>query len=145
MDDEDYDRLNKYKYNFKIYNGKYVCYVLINIKLPDGWYRGIRLHRWILGNIPQGMVVDHINKEQMDNRKYNLRVVTQRVNAHNRKDNKKHIGVYYHGGRNLSHPYKAMIYHNNKNYSLGWFSTEQEAINARRKAEHIIATGGVLS
>jgi hypothetical protein len=42
------------------------------------------LHRYLLGP-PRGLVVDHINGNRLDNRRENLRIVTQRQNALNRR------------------------------------------------------------
>ncbi|GIO63563.1 HNH endonuclease signature motif containing protein [Paenibacillus cineris] len=44
----------------------------------------VALHRYIL-NYPDGFVVDHINHDTLDNRKCNLRMVTNRQNQLNRK------------------------------------------------------------
>lgn len=144
IDKDTFNCLSKYKYNLKLRKGKYVDYVYMNIKIDNHWINGISLHRWILKDIPKGMVVDHINRNTLDNRKSNLRIITQRDNTHNRKDNKDIIGVYYFDKWSLEKPFKAMIYHHNKNISLGYYKTKQEAIKARQDAEQKIATGGVL-
>ncbi len=41
-----------------------------------------RLHRLLL-DVPHKMVADHINRDKLDNRRSNLRVVTYRVNIFN--------------------------------------------------------------
>jgi hypothetical protein len=43
----------------------------------------IYLHRWLL-NPPKNMVIDHINHSTLDNRRENLRVVTNSQNQFNR-------------------------------------------------------------
>lgn len=45
------------------------------------------LHRLLLGEIPDGHEVDHINGDPLDNRRENLRSVERRVNAQNRRNN----------------------------------------------------------
>jgi len=82
LDPEDFER-------FKDENWCYRCgYVSRSRRVKDGvgsnW---IHLHREVLFyagiEIPKGMVVDHINRNKMDNRKSNLRVVSQSINALN--------------------------------------------------------------
>jgi hypothetical protein len=46
--------------------------------------RLVKLHRILSGAAP-GLVVDHINHDPLDNRRCNLRVVTQAENVRNRK------------------------------------------------------------
>lgn len=46
----------------------------------------VALARFLYDDIPDGMVVDHINHDTLDNRRsINLRVVTETVNRNNRK------------------------------------------------------------
>lgn len=57
----------------------------------------ISMHHIVIGKPPKNMVVDHINHNRLDNRKENLRIVNQNINAHNREKSKsassKYIGV----------------------------------------------------
>lgn len=62
------------------HQGRTHCYVIARIK------RGkfLRLHR-LLMDAPDGMEVDHINHDCLDNRRANLRVVTHQENILNRR------------------------------------------------------------
>ena len=53
----------------------------------------VRLHRLIM-QAPRGLVVDHINRDVLDNRKSNLRVVDHSVNNRNRAKQKRRNGIY---------------------------------------------------
>lgn len=57
---------------------------------PQGYaYKGYTaLHRFIT-DCPDGLVVDHINRDRLDNRRCNLRNVTQSVNMQNVAPRKK--------------------------------------------------------
>lgn len=93
-----------------------------------------RLHRHIL-NYSGEDVVDHINSDKLDNRKSNLRIVTQQQNTMNKSSKKngssKYIGVRFH---KKSNKWEANIYVNNKNKYLGLYETEIEAAKARDSA-----------
>lgn len=43
----------------------------------------VKLHHLIVGKPPEGKVTDHINRNKLDNRRKNLRFVTQRENLLN--------------------------------------------------------------
>lgn len=77
----------------------------------------------------KGEVVDHINRDKLDNSRTNLRVVTQRENNRNnsmRKDNSTgYTGVYKSGKKFFS-----VIQDNYKQKYLGMFSTKIEAYEA---------------
>ena len=60
---------------------------------PDG---SIRIHRLIM-DCPEGLVVDHLNGDRLDNRKSNLRICTQKENANNRKGDKGYSWDKRHG------------------------------------------------
>lgn len=83
------------------------------------------LHRWIV-SCPKDKVVDHINRNTLDNRKCNLRICTQRENNCNKRNNTKHIGV-----RKINNRYYARAVVNGKEISLGGYASLDEAIIAR--------------
>lgn len=92
------------------------------------------MHR-LLMDPPPGKVVDHINGNRLDNRKENLRVVTQQVNTFNRRPSEnsktKVLGVYpVPNGK-----YVAKITANGKQKHLGTFNTVEEASAAYQHAK----------
>jgi hypothetical protein len=91
------------------------------------------LHRTIT-NAPKGMLVDHINRNPLDNRRSNLRICTMQENLRNQKrpNNKTgYTGVAVYGnGR-----YTAQIKIDYKKIHLGCFDTIEDAYLARKEAE----------
>lgn len=136
VDDDDYERFNKYK-----------------------WYAGLSNHlprarRWIqnkkykklfylsreIMNAPKGINVDHVNGDTLDNRKCNLRFCTNQQNLENRSKNKRNISGYK--GvvpGSISHPnkWRAQIgtrrNRKSKTYNLGHYDTKEEAARAYDK------------
>lgn len=111
-----------------------------------GYGRRILMHRLIM-NAPQGMVVDHINHNGLDNRRHNLRVVTPTENLGNRRRNKNNTsgykGIYY---EPLRGKWRATIRHNSKIYRLGRFDTATEAARAYdEKAKELYEPGVTLN
>ena len=98
VDDEDFDYLNQFKWNF---NSRYVvrnkhnkCYG----KCKGKGCSKVFIHRVIM-NTPKGMETDHINGNTLDNRKINLRICTRSQNAFNssvhRDTHSGYKGVYW--------------------------------------------------
>ena len=117
FDLEDYDKIKDYTWGFEK-GGVY--------SRTNG--RKIRMHRLIM-KCPKGMVVDHINHNTKDNRKSNLRICTRAENNHNRSSRKqKCCGICY-----IKKSEKWMARLGRK--FLGYFKTEEEAIEARKQAE----------
>ena len=93
------------------------------------------LHRFIM-NPTDDLVVDHINRNQLDNRRENLRICTQHENSFNQSircnNTSGVLGVSWDKARNK---WSAYIQINGKKKSLGRYNTKEEAIEARRLAE----------
>lgn len=95
------------------------------------------MHRAIMKDVlEEGMQVDHINRNRLDNRKINLRVVTQQENLQNKsvyKSNKSgYPGVKW--NKKLG-KWQVQITRNKKRVHLGVFDELQDAVVARKKAE----------
>jgi hypothetical protein len=121
----DLDELREIKrYKWRLTNNGYV-------KTGDN----ILLHRFIM-NCSNNKVVDHINKDKLDNRKNNLRICEQTHNLMNSKiskDNKSgYKGVGFH---KPSKKWRARITVDKKTIYLGLFNSKEDAIKARREAE----------
>jgi len=120
VDDVDYEYLNQWKWHAAK-------------KSPVKVY----MHR-LINKTKNGQYTDHINRDTLDNRKNNLRTVTNQQNAFNcnlSKNNKSgYNGVHWHKNR-----WVAKIKVNYKNIGLGRFTNKEDAINARREGERIYA------
>lgn len=91
---------------------------------------GMYLHHLIVGKPSKGFHVDHINRDKLDNRRVNLRVVTCNQNYLNSDLRGASSGlVYTPGGR-----WKARIHYHGKEIHLGVFDTREEAAAFRAKA-----------
>lgn len=94
----------------------------------------LRLHR-LIANAPQGMVVDHINGDILDNRRSNLRVTTQKNNSRNTKIAKNNSTGVTGVSLNSNGKYRARIMVNRHEIFLGIYDTLAEAAKARKHGE----------
>lgn len=122
VDDEDFERLNQYKWRTQR-----IGYLFYGAR----WGRKttIMLHREVLNlKHGDGRMVDHINNDGLDCRKQNLRYCTHAENMRNRKRrgifSSLYKGVCWHK-RNKK--WAAMIRHNKIRINLGTFENEYEA------------------
>lgn len=130
FDLEDYDKIKKY------------CWC----ETPSGYLRAndlvpfsrknIRMHRLVMGKFDDdGLVIDHINHNTLDNRKNNLRICQEINNAKNKvKLNSNSTGVTG-VSKNKNGKYEAYITCNYKRKFLGYFEQLEDAIKARKEAE----------
>ena len=121
IDIEDVDKVSKY------------CFYLDN----KGYARArkgndkIFLHHLIMGKPNRGLVIDHINRNPLDNRKCNLRIATRSLNSINSKLAKNNTtGVRnVHIDKNTG-KYRARIKRNGKMIHIGMYETLEEAKKA---------------
>lgn len=130
VDDEDFIRLNQWKwYCLKERNG----FTAARTVQTGGSKKRILMHREIM-RPPDGMQVDHINHDGLDNRRENLRICTNAENQMNtrpRGGTSQYIGVCWH---KRDKRWSAKIQFCHKSYHLGNYATEEEAARAYDKA-----------
>ena len=121
VDDEDYDRVSKYKWTLELRKG--------GLRYARGSVAGkvVRLHRFVL-DLPPGVgTVDHEDGDGLNNTRKNLLDSTKSCNVRNgrkhRDGKSRYRGVMpFKGGRWIS-----VLW-------LGTFLTEEEAAQAYQKA-----------
>ena len=128
VDDEDYERLTRRKRKWKLSTTGYA----VRIRTVEGQRFNEHMHRLVI-NAPDGLYVDHINGNPLDNRKDNLRLATHAQNTRNRKVsiNKQ---VPYKGVRKSHNRFSAQIHGDGKWVYLGNFKTAEEAAIAYNNA-----------
>lgn len=123
IDDEDFDKINQYKWHL-FNNHDRGLYARSSGK--------ILMHRMILDLIDPKIKIDHINHDGLDNTRLNLRICTDSQNQQNRNKPKKICTSKY---KNVSwkkqnNKWQSYINFNKKRIFLGYFSKEMEAAKA---------------
>lgn len=94
----------------------------------DGYYavdhKGTRMHRVLMGASGDGVIVDHVDGNGLNNCRSNLRLGTQSLNSVNRK---RTPGPYLRGVRPKKNKWQAYIKVAGKQRSLGYYDTQEEA------------------
>lgn len=133
VDDADYDSLSKWKWYAHV--TKWGVYAVRDFR-RKGQKRVTYLMHRVITECPDGMVVDHINHNPLNNTKDNLRVCTQSENQANSKLKKttnrtsKYKGVFF---SKLHNKFRTRIMKKGKIIELGLFSCEKEASKVYNK------------
>ena len=112
---EDYPIVSKYK----LYKSKEYVSLKVN-------GRETKLHKLLMPNDDDNMVVDHIDGNTLNNKRDNLRIVTRIINAHNRKKKNNSLSKFI-GICTYRDKWRSYIRHNSKQISIGIFDSEEEA------------------
>lgn len=131
IDDEDFDEISKYKWHFS--HGRYA---FTNLHIDGIGKRPVSMHRMLMGYPKHPYEIDHINRDGLDNRRCNLRIVTAKENQKNRKLPKNNSsGVQGVNFLKRLNKWVAYVYVSNKRIHLGVFEQKDDAISARKLAE----------
>lgn len=148
VDDEDYDYLMQWNWSVDI--RKNLRYAYRREKICEGEnHKKIYMHSVICGlcNSTLKMIVDHIDRNGLNNQRFNLRITTQSNNMKNRYSvsgsTSKFVGVYLAKDRGK---WVAQIRHNKKSMFIGIFTNEEDAARARdAKAMEVFGEYAVLN
>lgn len=132
VDDPDYDRAMQYRWYLD--ERPHVNYAVALLRPSKKIVKSTRMHRFIL-DAPVGFVVDHINSDGLDNRRENLRIVSQQVNVRN-SSGQVNLRQYvaYKGVEFSQRPrkkrWRARLCIDGRRVCLGYHYTEIEAATA---------------
>ena len=126
IDDEDFKRVSKFNWTFN----KKIKYIIATSRDNSGLY----LHRFLLNN-PKNRVVDHINRNKLDNRKCNLRICTINENVRNCNLSKNNTSGFTGVAKHHTGKWRTYIMVNRKQIGLGIFENFEDAIGARVTGE----------
>ncbi len=129
VDDEDFERINQFKW-FAKEDGK-TFYAKRHVR-KNGHKIGLSMANVIMG-VPHGVIVDHIDQNGLNNTRQNLRVCTKGQNQRNRRKPSHNTSGFKGAVRNGS-KWQAQIRLNGKRKYLGVFKTPEEAAAAYDKA-----------
>lgn len=146
VDDEDFERLNPFKWHQHHGNKTNIVYASRSFKLADGTQKGQLMHDLILPPIT-GFLRDHKDRNGCNNQKSNLRYCTNSQNMMNSvlpRNKTGFRGVSFDSRR--KQPYSARLVKDRRRYYIGWFNTPLEAAKAwNEKAIELFGEFAVLN
>ena len=108
-----------------------------NVRREGAWTYEY-LHRVLL-NCPSGMVVHHLNHNELDNRRANLRIVTYSENAGDQHKTRRPTSSVYKGVHwaSYANKWRATIGGGGRPIHLGYYESEEDAALAYNRAASI--------
>jgi len=133
VDDLDFSWLNQYKWNTEIHP---------NVMYAKTGITNTRMHVLIMQPKP-GFLVHHLNGNGLDNTRDNLEIIVK--SQHTRLSPKIQGETGYRGVYKSRDRFRAMLWIDGKNHSIGTFNTAKEAAQAwNEAAEKILGRGNFL-
>lgn len=134
VDKDDYDNPEIHKHRWTINSPKYKY--VVRGQWDGAGYKMIRLSRLLCGRVVlTNEVVDHINGNALDNRRKNLRILSQHENTRNRTKIRNKTGVpgaMFSSNGSIS---VTIRHKKGKTKYVGSYKTKAEALKARIEAE----------
>jgi hypothetical protein len=146
VDDEDYEWLSQFKWyavRTDYISQRYYGMAYIPVRLRKTNKKITYMHRVVL-NPPKDKQIDHINGNGLDNRKENLRIVTNRENQQNLRDSpiRKYTSKYPGVSKQKSGKFRSQISINGRNKELGMFTNEIDAAMAYQREYELLKLEG---
>ena len=123
IDEDDAKRINQFLWCAMLVRGRVYAARRPGYKQQRRW---VMLHRWLI-DAPDGMDVDHINGDSLDNRRCNLRIATRSQNNANSNSTYGIIGLRGVSLNKSGKTYRSEIMKDGRKFPLGTFATAEEA------------------
>lgn len=137
IDDEDYEFLMQWKWYARMDLRTGAFYAERNSKSANSKRIKISMHRVISGVEDGKLFVDHIDRNTLNNCRYNLRIATRSQNLANRESHKKCTSKYLGVCRYPHNKWQASIRKDRIRINLGIFKNEIDAALAYNNAAKI--------
>lgn len=127
IDKDDFEKLSEYRWWVNRHG-----YAYTSMKVGYRQYKNIQMHRFILNESNQQVIIDHRNRDKLDNQKGNLNKTDRSFNAMNATQNNsrklsKYRGVTYH---KTQRKWYTQLKFRGHSYNLGSYSKEEDAAKA---------------
>lgn len=133
VDDEDYEWINKYTWCLLLTGYAGSASMIWEYKT-----RGIALMHRVILNVPKNQIIDHINRNKLDNRKSNLRIADPTGNNANKglqtNNTLGYKGLKLKFYKDGTPKYEVIVRHKNIKHYIGVFKSKEEAALAYNEA-----------